>query len=152
MTGENGRERGALLWTLAFLTWLGFAMVAVAAGIFRVVLLVPRLGEHGANVLETLGLVVILAATIWVAVPWLMPRLERAELKKLGIFWLGLTIAFEFLFGHFVDRASWSALLSNYDITAGRLWILVPVTMGLGPTLVGMIRNPPRQAATSGRV
>jgi hypothetical protein len=137
---------GPLFWTLAFLTWLGFALVAVAGGIGRVVWLEPRLGEYAANMVETLGLVAVLAGTIWIAVPWLVPGLGQQEVRSLGIFWFCLTIAFEFLFGHFVDGASWSALLANYDITAGRFWILVPVTMGLGPSVVRLLQGQHRQS------
>ena len=128
-------------WTLAFLTWIGFAMIAVAGGVIRVTLLEPRLGEWLANVIETLGLVVLLAGLLWLVIPWLLPGLRPRDLKRLGIFWLGLTLAFEFLFGHFVDGADWSALLANYNVLAGRLWILVPLTMGVGPLLVGRFKS-----------
>jgi hypothetical protein len=127
-------------WALAFFVWLGFAVVAVAGGVLRVLWLAPRMGEYAANVTETLSLVAILVGLIWIAVPWLYPELGLKPVRRLGAFWFGLTIAFEFLFGHFVDGASWGALLANYDITAGRLWILVPLTMGLGPSLVRRLR------------
>ena len=126
-------------WTIAFFLWIGFALVAVAGGIFRVVWLQPRLGEYLANVTETVGLAMVLAGLMWLAVPWLESRLREKELWRLGIFWFGLTIAFEFLFGHFVDGASWDALLANYDVTKGRLWMLIPLTMGLGPIIIGRI-------------
>lgn len=126
---------------LAFFSWLGFAAIAVGAGILRVLWLQPRLGEHTSNQVETLGLVVILAMLIWLAVPWLVPGLERRHLVRLGLFWVLLTLAFEFLFGHFVDGASWESLLADYDMTAGRLWILVPITMALQPALIGMLRR-----------
>ena len=135
-------------WTLAFFTWLGFAVIAVVGGVFRVLWLAPRLGEYPANLVETLSLVAILAGLVWIATPWLLPGLEARPVRALGAFWFGLTIAFEFLFGHFVDGASWSALLANYDITAGRFWILVPVTMGIGPSLVRRFRDPPESRAT----
>jgi hypothetical protein len=125
---------------LAFVVWLGFAIIAVAGGILRVLWLTPRVGEEAANVAETLSLVAILAGLIWIAVPWLFPELERKPIRRLGLFWFGLTITFEFLFGHFVDGASWGALLATYDVTSGRLWILVPLTMGLAPVLVRQVR------------
>lgn len=129
--------RGTLF--LAFLVWLGFALVAVGGGVLRVVWLQPRLGELPANVAETLALVVVLLLLIRLATPWLVPTLERRPLVLLGGFWLGLTLAFEFLFGHYIDGAAWSALLANYDFTAGRLWILVPVTMAIEPWLIGRL-------------
>jgi hypothetical protein len=129
-----------LRWSLAALVWAGFAVLAVAAGVLRILVLAPWLGERLANLGETLALVLTLAGLQWIAVPWIYPELEERQTWVLGGFWLGLTVAFEFVFGHFVSGASWSALLANYDITAGRLWILVPLTMGLGPHLVRAIR------------
>jgi hypothetical protein len=126
--------------SLAGLVWAGFAVLAVTAGVLRVLVLAPWLGETLANVVETLAVVVTLAGLIWIAVPWIYPELEERQTWVLGGLWLGLTVLFEFAFGHFVSGASWAALLANYDITAGRLWILVPLTMGLGPHLVRVIR------------
>jgi hypothetical protein len=51
--------------------------------------------------------------------------------------WLVATIAFEFLFGHFVSGLTWSALLADYDIRRGRLWPLILLSVGLGPWLCG---------------
>ena len=98
-------------------------------------------GEFRANLIETVALVVVLALLIRLAVPWLNPSLDRRSLLRLGLFWTGLTLAFEFLFGNFVDGASWKVLLSNYNVAAGRLWILVPLTMGVGPALVGWLMS-----------
>jgi hypothetical protein len=126
---------------LGFLAWLCFAGIAVTGGILRVTWMQPQMGEFAANLIETLALVVVLALLIRVAIPWLNPALERKSLVQLGLFWAGLTLAFEFLFGHFVDGASWDVLLSNYNVAAGRLWILVPITMGVGPAVVGHMMN-----------
>jgi hypothetical protein len=46
-----------------------------------------------------------------------------------------MTVAFEFGFGHWVDGDSWSELLENYDVTAGKVWVLVPAAMAAGPEL-----------------
>jgi hypothetical protein len=34
-----------------------------------------------------------------------------------------------------VDGDSWSALLENYDVSAGKVWSLVPTAMAVGPEL-----------------
>jgi hypothetical protein len=43
---------------------------------------------------------------------------------------------FEFGFGHFVARESWSALLEQYNVTGARVWILVPAWMAIGPYIL----------------
>ena len=47
-----------------------------------------------------------------------------------------MTVAFEFGVGHWVAGDSWSALLENYDVTSGKIWVLVPAAMAGGPELV----------------
>lgn len=140
MTVHVERDR-PLWWVLGFLTWMGFAVMAVAGGIFRVLLLEPRLGTVPANLVETLGLAILLGIVMWFVMPWLVPGLDSRDLWRMGLYWLTLTVVFEFLFGHYVDGASWSTLLSNYDISAGRLWVLIPLLMGAGPPLVGRLRR-----------
>jgi hypothetical protein len=53
----------------------------------------------------------------------------------IGLTWLALTVAFEFLFGHYVAGHSWRALLNDYDLLAGRLWVLVLAWLALAPYL-----------------
>ena len=45
-------------------------------------------------------------------------------------------MGFEFGFGHWVEGDSWSTLLANYDVTAGKVWVLVPAALVVGPELV----------------
>jgi len=47
--------------------------------------------------------------------------------------WLALTVAFEFLFGHFVMGHSWTTLFQDCNILAGRLWVLVLVWIAAAP-------------------
>ena len=53
--------------------------------------------------------------------------------------WTGLTVAFEFLFFHYVRKYSWKELLGNYDVRKGRLWPLVLIATLTAPVLIGMM-------------
>jgi hypothetical protein len=44
---------------------------------------------------------------------------------------MALTIAFEFLFFHFVGGHPWSELLANYNLAGGRGWVLLLVWVGV---------------------
>jgi hypothetical protein len=46
-----------------------------------------------------------------------------------------MSVAFEFAFGRWVEGDSWSTLLGNYDVTAGKIWVLVPAAMLAAPEL-----------------
>jgi hypothetical protein len=39
--------------------------------------------------------------------------------------WVALTVAFEFLAGHYVFGNSWEGLIADYNVFRSRLWILV---------------------------
>lgn len=61
------------------------------------------------------------------------PLASSAEAARVGAAWLILTLAFEFGLGRFVFRLSWRRMLAEYDLSAGRLWILVPIWVALAP-------------------
>ncbi len=54
---------------------------------------------------------------------------------RLGLTWLVLTVAFEFLFGHFVMGHSWTTLFQDYNILAGRMWSIVLVRVTTAPVI-----------------
>ncbi len=125
----------------AAVVWLLLLVIAIAAGALRTGLLEPRIGEGPAHIIGTLGGVGLFALTIWVAVGWITPALARRDLLRLGIGWLAATVIFEFSFGRYVLGKSWSSLLADYNIFAGRLWVLVLLTVLLMPLLAGELRR-----------
>jgi hypothetical protein len=69
-------------------------------------------------------------------------RLDSARLAiQLGFFWMALTVAFEFLFFHYVGGRSWAVLLENYDIASGQLWPLILVWVAVAPYLFYRLLN-----------
>jgi hypothetical protein len=52
-----------------------------------------------------------------------------------------LTVAFEFLFFHYVTGHPWAELLANYDVRAGRTWVFVLVWVALAPYAFFRIRR-----------
>jgi hypothetical protein len=63
-------------------------------------------------------------------------KLDSARLAiYLGLFWMVLTVAFEFLFFHYVGGRPWAVLLENYDMASGQLWPLILVWVAIAPLL-----------------
>lgn len=61
-------------------------------------------------------------------------RIQSAtQAIAIGTMWLTLTVAFEFLFGHYVMKNPWSRLLYDYNILEGRIWILVLIWIAIAP-------------------
>jgi len=76
---------------------------------------------------------------------WRAERLERltAEdgwLTVVGLLWLVLTLAFEFGFGRFGGR-SWSSLLQEYNVVAGKVWVLIPAWVAVAPFIFHRLRT-----------
>jgi hypothetical protein len=133
-----------MFWLHATLTWLFFAALAVACGLLRVRLLEPLVGEAAAHVAGTLAVCALLLCLMDRFVGRLVPRAaprRKVRLLALGLFWTALTVAFEFGFGHYAMGHSWQRLLADYNILAGRVWVLVLLTMYAGPRLVARWRG-----------
>jgi hypothetical protein len=54
---------------------------------------------------------------------------------------VGLTVLFEFVFGHYVLGNSWDVLLADYRIWQGRLWSLVLISEAIAPVITAWIIN-----------
>jgi hypothetical protein len=59
-----------------------------------------------------------------------------------GILWAVLTVAFEFLAGHYAFGHPWPELLADYDLLRGRVWLLVLVTTLVAPRWAWRVRVP----------
>ena len=122
------------------LAWGVLMLAAVLNGTLRVALLNPRLGEAAGHIVSSLMLSFLILLLGWVLVPWVGPR-SPGDALVLGALWLLLTLAFEFGFGHFVARKAWHELLADYDVAAGRIWVLVLLTTFLAPLIVARVRR-----------
>ena|SRR5688572_31225784 len=127
--------------TRAVLVWLVILGLAILNGAFRQAVLIPRIGDRAAIVSPLLLAALIVVATL-VLLPWIRPSTVR-DAWSVGIFWLGLTLAFEFLAGHYLFGDSWTKLLAEYNVFQGRLWVIVPVTALLAPVLTYALRRHP---------
>ncbi|HRI45025.1 MAG TPA: hypothetical protein PLL78_10785 [Fimbriimonadaceae bacterium] len=116
----------------AALVWLGIAVLAGANGGLREGLLKRLLGERVAHVASTLLLGGIVLAVSFLAVPWIGPSTPN-EAWLLGGGWLAATLAFEFLAGHYLFGNPWTKIVHDYDVSRGRVWLLVPLCTLMGP-------------------
>lgn len=123
----------------AAVIWILLLVIAVASGTARVAFLQPRVGEHAAHVVGTVLVILVFGTVIWWATPWIVPTLDRTTLWGLGLGWVAATIAFEFLFGHYVAGHPWPKLLADYNLLAGRIWLLVLVTILVMPWVTGAL-------------
>jgi hypothetical protein len=115
--------------------WLFLLAGAFANGAFRALYLTRYLDELRANQVSCILGIVYIACAIW-AINRRWPFTSRASAWRTGFLWLALTVAFEFLFFHYVTGHPWSELLRNYAFWEGRLWVFVLATILFLPAVI----------------
>ena len=122
------------------LAWIPMIFIAIANGIFRERVLTGRFKELAAHQFSTVTLAVLFGVYIWVLIRIWRPESSQQAIT-IGLLWLGLTIAFEFLFGHYVAGHSWSKLFNDYNILAGRIWIVILIWVAISPYIFYQIQK-----------
>lgn len=110
----------------AFLVWVTVLLLANVNGGLRELVLIPRIGPNAGHVLSTLLLAVVVLAVAWNTVHWIGVSTSSQAIIA-GVMWLLLTLAFEFGAGHFLFHKPWKELVADYNVSAGRIWIIVPI-------------------------
>lgn len=122
------------------LAWFPMIFIAIANGVFRERILASRLNELQAHQVSTATLIVLFGIYVWILfIIWLPTSVNQTII--IGLIWLVLTIAFEFLFGHYVAGHPWNTLFHDYNILEGRVWVLVLIWIFIAPYLIYVLQN-----------
>jgi hypothetical protein len=125
----------------AIAVWFGLVVLASLNGAFRESVMVPRLGEPFAQIVSSILLCGLILLVTWFTLDWIGPRSIRDALL-VGLLWGALTLAFEFLVGHYVQHQPWAALLADYDVRRGRIgMIIVLIVTVVAPVSLGRVRG-----------
>jgi hypothetical protein len=114
------------------LAWVPMVLIAVGNGALREGWYGKYLGELRAHQVSTATGVVLLGVYMWVLIRFWRPD-SPGQALAVGLMWLGLTVAFEFIFGRCVRGLEWSSLLHDYNIFAGRVWVAVLLWVAVAP-------------------
>jgi hypothetical protein len=102
--------------------WCLLISAAFVEGIFRRISLEPHMAKISA---EVIGIALVLVSGFliasWFARTGRFPQ-ESRQLIAIGLLWVALTVAFEFVFFGLVMRISMEELLENYDVVNGDLF------------------------------
>jgi hypothetical protein len=125
----------------ALAVW-GFLLgLAVVNGGLRDAWLSPSLGEIPGRALSSVLLSLLILLATRLTVRWIGPRTQR-EALTVGALWVALTLAFEFGVGRYGFGKSWPELLADYDLTRGRIWVLVLIVTCFAPLWTARLRPP----------
>lgn len=114
------------------LAWVPMIAIGIANGVLREITYGKHLSELRAHQLSTLIGLLFFGSYIW-GITRLWPLTSADQAIAIGLTWLGLTIAFEFGFGHFVAKHSWARLLNDYNLLAGRVWVIALIWIAAAP-------------------
>ena len=121
-------------------SWVPGVPIAIANGALRVYCYQRSLPDLPAHQLSAVSFTVLFGTYVWFILRWL--KLSSAQdALRLGFTWLVLTVAFEFLFGHFVMGHAWATLFHDYNILAGRIWVLVLACIAAAPGILYRIQR-----------
>ena len=115
-------------------------MLANLNGAVREVWLIPNLGPVAGRALSTLILCGLIFLVTWLTIGWIRPA-TTGDALRVGALWLVLTLAFEFLVGHYVFHKPWPVLLEDYDLSRGRIWVVVLIAVLLAPLWTARMRG-----------
>lgn len=117
-------------------SWITMCLLMIANGVAREAVFVGAMGRIAADLASAaLGAGIILLASRLLFTP--LAGQTTRQLLRVSAWFVGLTVAFEFSFGHYVDGKSWEELFANYAIWNGRLWPLLLILLALTPFIWG---------------
>ncbi|ABG57734.1 hypothetical protein [Cytophaga hutchinsonii] len=114
-----------------FLLWFPMFFIAILNGTARDLGYKKYLSEIAARQLSTFTLLILIGMYIFFVIKKYPPASSTKALL-LGLFWMLLTLDFEFGFGLYRGN-TWIQLLDDYNMFRGHLWLLVPVWLTLAP-------------------
>lgn len=122
------------------LAWCLLLGGAILNGMLREGIILPRTGRSVAHAISTVLLCLLIIGIGWPATAWVAPA-TLYDAWIVGTVWLGLTLAFEFGAGHFVFGHSWNELLAEYNLLAGRIWMMVLIVTLMTPIMTFTLRQ-----------
>lgn len=119
-----------------FGAWLLMAVLAVLNGVFRELVLIPRIGSYPGHVLSTAVLVLAILGVSFLFFRSVPVQYDQLQLLLIGAVWVVMTVGFEFLVGY-AEGTPVSVTLGQYNVLAGQVWIAVPIALLVAPLLFG---------------
>jgi hypothetical protein len=122
------------------LWWFTFPFIAIFNATIRELVYKNTLGDLAAHQISTAtGIIFFGIIFYFIFKKWKIESVKHAIL--VGLIWLGLTILFEFGFGHYIMGNPWQKLLHDYNLAEGRVWSLFLVWITVAPFVFYKILN-----------
>lgn len=120
--------------------WIGLMFIGIFNGIVRKYCYGEYMSELYAHQLSTLIAIVLFGIYIWL-LSGIHPIQSTKQALIIAAVWLLVTVLFEFIFGHYCVGHSWDDLFQDYNLFAGRVWLVVLIWMCIAPYIFYKIRS-----------
>lgn len=111
------------------LTWFLLFIAAFVNGTIREFVYKPYVGELAAHQISTFTLILLITLVVWL-IYRKHPLENYTQCVIVGLMWMTMTAAWEFIFGHYAMGHSWEKLLYDYNLREGRIWVFIVIWMG----------------------
>ncbi|MFH1801940.1 MAG: hypothetical protein ABH864_00645 [archaeon] len=124
------------IYTYSLVVWVLFVILAIINGLVRDKYYSDSLSELSKYQVSSVVLVFVLLIVMYLFFRKFGAAYSNGDLWKIGFMWLVLTVAFEFVFGHYIVGHELGGAFVDYNIFAGRLQLLVLFFTLIGPWFV----------------
>ena len=122
------------------LLWLFMAACAILNGVVREKILNRYFRKKTSLQISGIILSIVIFIISWFYVSSISHKTFEFYLF-VGIFWLSLTLIFEYGLGYFVERKTISDINKIFNIKNGDLFLLVLFSTAFSPLIVAVIKN-----------
>lgn len=120
--------------------WLVFILVETLHGIARGVFVAPYTGDLLSRQIGVVSGSILIFVTVLGLIKWLGIT-ERAALLGVGIFWVVLTVVFEFALGYFAMGMPLNEIIAAFDSRLGSLMPFGLAFLALSPLIAARLRG-----------
>lgn len=122
-----------------FLLWLPMIVIAFSNATLRQLIFVKYFNDLRTHQLSTITLIIFCSIYVWFVFPLLTIQNSKQALL-IGFVWTILTVAFEFSLGRLTNKP-WEYLFRDYNVFAGRIWLLFLICLFLLPYIFYFLRQ-----------
>ena len=123
-----------------FFAWFPMVVIAILNGLLRQFVIMNYVDELTVHQISCFTGILFFAVYIYfITRAWKIESCKHSWL--IGLMWVGMTIIFEFGFGHYVMGHPWEKLFHDYNILAGRLWVILLIWTLIAPNIFYKIQK-----------
>jgi hypothetical protein len=128
------------MWGRALAVWLLVMAVEFVHGTLRWTFLRPRVGDFRSGQIGVFTGSALFLVIVYFCGRWMRMRSGNDALW-IGALWVGLTLAFEWSFGHYAMGRSWESIAEEYNLLHGGLMPIGLAIFGVSPWLAYRLRS-----------